>query len=283
MGQWRGSGLFQASRSGQLRPPCPTLPAQHSSNPFFCCCHPNSCCGHSAGQGAGELGARSQEMPTGLDSSPIPYFWFWGAGSPEKWWPRSGGLWRLFPEELGPLLRRVSEGTAAAVTMRQSQLPTQGRSLGGGWQRAQATPGAPSAFISIGPRPGHPFSPSQVLPRRFWHPFLIRSPAGGLESPVCTRRCDLLSYFPCLSGHPSHTESFWKAGPVPPQILDPHSPCLLWRPRNDGLRWLTRRWPQRPQDSVQLLKLGGLLVKMKLSRSASPPRPPLRPALPSEL
>lgn len=58
---------------------------------------------------------------------------------------------------------------------------------------------------------------------------LMRPSAGGFESPVSSRCCDLLSSFLCPSGHPSQTKSFWEAGPVPPQTPNPHSPCFLGR------------------------------------------------------
>lgn len=61
----------------------------------------------------------------------------------------------------------------------------------------------------------------------FWHPFLMGPSAGGFESPVSSHCCDFLSSMLCPSGHPSQTENFWKAGPVPCQTLNPHSPCFL--------------------------------------------------------
>lgn len=37
-------------------------------------------------------GPRRHQMPRRVVSSPVLYFWFWGAGSPRKWQPRRGAL-----------------------------------------------------------------------------------------------------------------------------------------------------------------------------------------------
>lgn len=115
MQRW-GGGLLQVNQLRQLPPPYSTLPAHHSF-----CRRPISCCGHRGGRipGSSEFSVHASprawrhQLSAGLDSSPVPYFWLWGAGSLGKWQPRRQSLrlgtissraWKEAAGEAWPLL-----------------------------------------------------------------------------------------------------------------------------------------------------------------------------------
>lgn len=126
-----GGGLSQATvESAQASVLC--CPAQH---PF--CHQPISCSGHSGGRNPGSSEssvhasprAWRHQMSAGLDSSPAPYFWLWGVGSPGKWQPGRECLClrtissRAWKEALVSSRPSWDEGTAAVGAMRQLQIP----------------------------------------------------------------------------------------------------------------------------------------------------------------
>ena len=151
-----GGGLLQAT-VGSAQASVLRCPAHYPS-----CHQPTSCSGHGGGRNprSSESSVHAnprawrRQMSAGLDSSPAPYFWLWGVGSPGKWQPGreclhlrtiSSQAWK---EALVSSCPSVDEGTAAVGAMRQLQIPHCGVGVGGLEQGARDASVHPSLHLS---------------------------------------------------------------------------------------------------------------------------------------